>query len=167
MCICVSTTLAACTGGGQKGIGRARPERLVQQIFVAIPASPQGDQLGEQLRVADQGGGLDCKTTDRLAGEFLVKGREHPSVSTSGQSDQRLAVSVVIGVGKAIRKGVTYRWRIRLTLCPECKGGPIPHLGIGVSRQIDEKAVRLLVLIPHQSINDAKPHVWVNMVAKP
>ena len=95
-----------------------------------------------------------------------MKGCEYPSVPTTGQSDQRLAAGLVIGVGEPIRKGITNRWRIRLTLCPECKG-PIPHLGIGVSRQFDEDAVCLLVLIPHQSKNDPKPHLWVSMVAKP
>src|SRR5271157_114969 len=148
ICICASTNLVASTGGGQTGVGRARPDRLLQHIFVAIPTSPQCDQLGDQLRLSDQGGGLDHKRTDRLAGEFFVKGCEYPSVPTPGQSDQRLAAGLVIGVGEPIRKGITNRWRIRLTLCPECKGGPIPHLGIGVSRQFDEDAVRLLVLIP-------------------
>jgi hypothetical protein len=99
--------------------------------------------LGEQLRLADKGGGLDRKCADRPAGEFFVKGREYSWVSAPGQSDQRLGTGLVMGVGEPIRKGVANRWRIRLTLCPECKGSPIPHMGIGVSRHFDEDAMRL------------------------
>ena len=102
---------------------------------------------GSQIRAAAS----ISKRTDRLAGEFFVKGCEYPSVPTTGQSDQRLADGSRHWCRRADPQGHPRIAGVSVSaLCPECKG-PIPHLGIGVSRQFDEDAVRLLVLIPHQS----------------